>query len=476
MKLKQLLKNFSVTVKGSKEVMITGICAHSERVVPGNLFIAKGKGSRYIAEAISSGAVAIVTDVYDPFLDNIVQVIHPDITALEAQLAACYYHDAHKELFLVGITGTNGKTTCSFLIRHLLENRQVPSGLIGTIEWIVGRHAFPATHTTPDVTTNHKLFYEMVHNGCKAAVMEVSSHALEQVRVRGIDFDVAVFTNLTLDHLDYHETMESYAAAKAKLFSSLGATAVAVVNADDPWAKIMTQQSSAQVMTYGIREVADITAHQIVLSAKGAQFCVNYKGLSIPFFWGLIGRFNIYNCLAAIGVGLAQGISLELILNALRSFKQVPGRLERVPSKSGLNIFVDYAHTDDALYQVLQALCEFKKGKLIVVFGCGGDRDQRKRPKMGRVAEQFADVVVVTSDNPRSEHPEAIIEDILRGVQEPSKMIIEPDRAKAIYQAVQMATPEDIVLIAGKGHETYQVCANTRIDFDDRKVAAQAQI
>ncbi len=456
---------------------ITGICANSKTVAPGNLFIAKkgltNDGARFIPDAIAAGAVAILTDIYDPFLTDIVQIVHADVVGLEAKLAAVYYHDPVDKLFLVGITGTNGKTTTSYLIRHLFEKSKVRCGLIGTVEWIVGENHLPSLYTTPDLLTNYKLFHEMVQNECKAAVMEVASHALDQERVKDVEFDVAVFTNLTQDHLDYHKTMEIYADAKAKLFRSLGKDKVAVVNADSSWMPLLMQGCQAQCMTYGVDAQADLMATEIVLSSDGIKFCANYKDKKVAFRTALIGRFNLYNCLAALGAGLAYGLTLEEMVPLLASFKSVRGRLERVENNRKMNIFVDYAHTDDALKNVLTTLSEFKKGRLITVFGCGGNRDAGKRPKMGSVVDLFSDLSIVTSDNPRNEDPNEIIKEVLGGFRDPARPIVLADRREAIRKALQLANPDDIVLIAGKGHETTQIFAHQTVHFDDRAVAKE---
>lgn len=479
MKLRKLLKDIpDAMVKGSKEIEITGICGNSKLLVPGNLFVAKKgltqHGSRFIPEAVAAGAAAVLTDIYDPFLDKVVQIIHPDVAVIEAMIAARFYHYACDALFLVGITGTNGKTTSSYLIKHILDALIGPCGLIGTIEWNVGGHILTPTHTTPDLVTNHKLFYEMVSHGCKAAVMEVSSQALDQGRVRGIQYDAAIFTNLTQDHLDYHKTMEKYAEAKALLFSILSAGKIAIVNADSAYWPAIVKSCAAPILTYGIDNAADVQAKDLVLSAKGMQFKVIYQGQSHLFHSHLIGRFNVYNCLAAIALALSRSYTLEKIAPLIRSFKRVPGRLERVTNARGISIFVDYAHTDDALKNVLETLRELKKGKIITVFGCGGDRDRGKRPKMASVAERLSDAVVITSDNPRSEDPETIVKEVLSGMQDPRRAFIESDRKEAIRKAVRMAEGEDIVLIAGKGHERYQIFAHQTFDFDDCKIAAES--
>ncbi len=482
-KLKRLLSRLPIaTVRGPKDVEITGLTANSKCVAPGNLFIAKKgltvDGAKFIPEAIAAGATAVLTDLYNPFYPQVTQIIHPDVAAIEATLAAEFYDHPDASLFLVGITGTNGKTTVSYLVRHLLEAQAEACGLIGTIEWIVGQHVFPSGKTTPDVIQNTKLFREMVDSGCKACAMEVSSHALDQGRVQAIEFDVALFTNLTQDHLDYHTTMQTYAAAKAKLFTSLTEgkkkfPKSAVVNSDSPYCTQMTAQCSSPVIRYGIDSDCDLKATSIALTPQGTTFTLEYRGQREQIVSPLIGRFNVYNLLAAAGVGLAHGLTLQHIAAAFATFAKVPGRLEPVPNARSLPIFVDYAHTDDALLNVLKTLKEFKKGRLITVFGCGGNRDPLKRPKMGAVAEEHSDLAIITSDNPRSEDPLEIIRAILGGLKKPEEALVIPDREMAIRRAIELAQPDDVILIAGKGHETYQIFADRTIDFDDRLIASK---
>lgn len=486
MKLKKLLKDINVNdVKGSKEIVITGLCANSKVVAPGNLFVAKkgrvDDGSQYIQEAVLSGATAVLTDIYDPSLRHITQIIHPDVASIESLLAANYYQFPSKELFMVGITGTNGKTTTSYLIKYLLDQLNASCGLIGTIEYIVGKHHYQATRTTPDVISNHKMLREMVLQECKAAVMEVTSHALDQGRTAQIEYDVAVFTNLTLDHLDYHQTMESYAEAKEKLFANLNPKkqkannafpTTAVVNIDSLWHKNMLKNCKAKVITYGLSEGADLKAFDIRLTPTGTLFKLTYQNKSYECHCPLVGRFNVYNCLAAIAVGLVRKEPIEKLIEIVSNFPGIPGRLESVKNDKNLNIFVDFAHTDDALVNVLESLQEFKKGRIITVFGCGGDRDQSKRPRMAKAAESFSDFSIVTSDNPRSEDPKVICEQICKGFSK-ANWTVELDRKEAIKKAIGMAALEDIVLIAGKGHETYQIFAHKTVEFDDRKIAAQ---
>lgn len=487
MKLKKLLKEISgYEVKGSKEILITGITANSKMIAPGNLFIAKkGKtfdGSQYIPEAIQGGASAVLTDLFNPALRQIVQIIHPDIPAIEGSLAAAFYQNPSEEMLMVGITGTNGKTTTSFIVRNLLEHFLGPSGLIGTIEYIVGEQRFRATHTTPDVIMNHKMLRGMVEHGCRSAVMEVTSHALVQGRVACIDFDIAIFSNISLDHLDYHQSMENYADAKKRLFQHLGKQKSrkkgpkwAIVNQDSPWSSRLLEGCSANVLTYGIENQADLQATRISLDQDGTRARVEYKGQSIDCFWPLVGRFNVYNCLAAMGAALSQNISLESIVRQMSQISFVRGRLQPVPNCLGLNIYVDFAHSDDALINVLGTLKEIQKGKgrLIVVFGCGGERDRSKRPKMAEACQNHADFSIVTSDNPRSEDPVQICGEIIKGFSKKESYHIELDRKAAIRKAIEMAGPEDHILIAGKGHETTQIFAHKTVEFDDCKVAAE---
>ncbi|MEI8364923.1 MAG: UDP-N-acetylmuramoyl-L-alanyl-D-glutamate--2,6-diaminopimelate ligase [Parachlamydiaceae bacterium] len=488
MKLKQLIKDIPFKqIKGAKDLVITGICSNSKLVSPGNLFIARrgraDDGMTYIPEAVAAGAIAVFTDIFDPLIDkSVTQIIHPDVAALEGVIAANYYQFASNEMFMVGITGTNGKTTTSFLVKHLLDNLVGLCGLIGTIKYVIGEHHYDAVRTTPDAVSNQKMLREMVLQHCQSAVMEVTSHALDQHRVDCINFDTAVFTNLTLDHLDYHMTMEHYSQSKNRLFRSLDPSKkkkihpypkVAVVNIDNAWYKKMIEGCRAEIITYGMSPEADLKAENVLLTPAGASFVINFRGHQVPFTWALSGRFNVYNCLAAVAVGLSRRLPLEAIAKVLETAPAIPGRLQAIPNPLGLKIYIDFAHSDDALLNVLECLQEFKTGRLITVFGCGGNRDTGKRPKMARVCEKHSDISIVTSDNPRNESPMEIIRQIITGFSNDKCYIIELDRRKAIEKAIDLATPEDIILIAGKGHEPYQIFAHQTIEFDDKKVALQ---
>jgi len=455
-KLKTLIKDLDLLVKGGKEVDITGISSDSRTVSPGNLFIAKKgdtyDGSQFIAQAASSGAAAIVTDIYDPFL-KLSQIIHPNPALIEATLAARYYGNPSEDLFVVGVTGTKGKTTTTYLIKHLLDGLETPSGLIGTVETVIGENRFFSSLTTHDVISNQKWLKEMIQKGCKGAVLEVSSHGLAQGRVEEIGFDLGVFTNLYPDHLDYHQTMEEYAAAKAKLFQKADSS---ILNADSSWSASM-----GKGLTFGI-EKGEIRAEDIGFTSSGTDFTVS----GVKFRSPLIGRFNVYNALAAIAVALQTGASLAQISDVLAYFGSVPARLERMG-----NVFIDFAHTGEALENVLQTLKEITKGKVIVVFGCGGNRDPQRRIHMARAADRLADVSIITNDNPRKEDPEEIARQIVAEFKQAP--LVELDRKKAIEKAIEMAESEDLVLIAGKGHERVQIFAHQTIPFDDSAIVKE---
>jgi len=486
-KLKALLKDLPEAVlRGNKENTITGLCAHSKLAAPGNLFIAKKglqvDGNRFVQEAVNAGAVAVLSDLYDPFLPpHVTQIVHPDVATAEALLAAAYYENPDQQLFLAGVTGTNGKTTTTFMLRHLLSENKHPCGLIGTVEWDLGQKIQPALQTTPDCITNCRLLREMIQGGCRGAVMEVSSHGIDQGRVRKLEFDAVVFTNLTQDHLDYHLTMENYGAVKARLFSSLGEHSkakawekTAVVNIDSPWWTRMMADCHATQLTYSILRSADLQACNVHLDSSGTSFDVVYQGQKVPMQSCLIGRFNIYNLLAATGVALVYGMTLTSIAEKIRSFPGVPGRLEQIANARGLSVFVDYSHKEDALRNVLETLREITSKNIITVFGCGGDRDPGKRPKMGAVATQLSDFTIITSDNPRHEDPDAIIAEILQGCPDSTRFTVEPNRRSAIFYALDQARPGDTVLIAGKGHERQQIFGSRVVEFDDCAIAREA--
>lgn len=469
MKLKAVLKGIKAIVKGSKEVEINGICADSRTVAPGNLFLAKKgtqvNGADFIPQALGAGAVAIVTDLYDPFV-KATQIIHDHPERLEAEFAANFYGHPAKELFLVGVTGSKGKTTTSYMVHHLLSELKGPAGLMSTVETVIDGEKRPSLLTTHSAILNQKTLREMCDKKCKSAVLEVSSHGLDQGRVTGISFNIGIFTNLYPDHLDYHKTVKAYVEAKSKLFDQVSERAI--VNGDSPY--LMAKQN---VWTFGIEKEADIQAKELKFSASGCHFLVEFKEQSQWFEIGLMGKFNVYNALATIGVGLHFGASLEEIAKILKTFKSAPGRLERVENSKGLSIFVDYSHSGPALENVLLTLREIAKKRIITVFGCGGNRDPLRRSQMAEAADRLSDISIITSDNPRKENPAAICEEIRQHFKNNKPIVIE-NREEAICHAISLAKPEDIVLIAGKGHEKMQIFADRTIAFDDMAVAEAA--
>jgi UDP-N-acetylmuramoyl-L-alanyl-D-glutamate--2,6-diaminopimelate ligase len=396
-----------------------------------------------------------------------------------ADLSAEFFQHSDRHLKMAGVTGTNGKTTTAFLIRHICESALLRCGLLGTVRYQIGDRILPAARTTPESLDVHDLLWQMRSAGCKAAAMEVSSHALVQARVRGVEFDAAVFTNLTQDHLDYHKTMEAYAEAKALLFANLAAQkkkrGQAVINIDDRYGALFAVRfaSDLPVLTYGLGVKADFRASNVRIDFNGTSYQLDAEGRSYLVRLPLIGQFNVYNSLAAIAAAKVMGIDVRTSVMSLATAPAVPGRLEAVPAQRQFKVFVDYAHTDDALKNVMKTCRELNPARLIVVFGCGGNRDKTKRPRMGAAVDQMADYAIVTSDNPRGEDPEAIIADIKPGLPRVAYEAIV-DRKEAIFKAIAMAQPRDIILIAGKGHETYQEFADRTVPFDDVAVAGSA--
>jgi UDP-N-acetylmuramoyl-L-alanyl-D-glutamate--2,6-diaminopimelate ligase len=482
MKFLDLIQGVEVVTHGGN-AEITGLEYDSRRVKPGDLFVAmRGEasdGNRFIEKAIAGGAVAVVTDSdHQPAGVAWARVQHGR-RALAALSANFYKHPASK-LGLTGITGTNGKSTTAFLVESILRAAGRTGALVGTIEYHIGDKVLPAPHTTPESLDLQRIFCEALLSGGSEVVMEVSSHALAQQRTYAIPFDVAVFTNLTRDHLDYHKSMEEYFSAKKILFIGDGAAPprVAVLNADDSYGVELAGfcRGQSQVLTYGLSK-GDFHASRVEITPRGTRFELNTPSGTVPISSPLIGRVNVYNILAASAAAFARGCSLQTIAEGVAALRRVPGRFERVDCAQPFTVVVDYAHTDDALRNLTSLAREFVKqssGRVITVFGCGGDRDRSKRPLMGEAAGTGSDFVVLTSDNPRSEDPLSIINDAVVGLQRSgTKFKTEPDRRAAIRLAVSEARAGDIVLIAGKGHEQVQILRTGTIPFDDRTVAAE---
>jgi len=462
----------------------------SRAVRAGSLFVAmRGEttdGNKYVRAALDAGAAGLVTDSRESFAFADARGVPAALIAngrrALAEVSANFFGHPEKRLALCGITGTNGKTTTAFLVEGLLRSVQRSCVLIGTIETHVGDAVRPSPHTTPESRDVLQIFADGVAAGATEAVMEMSSHALQQERVWAVPVDVAVFTNLTQDHLDFHGTMDAYAAAKARLFEGVGAKAprVAVVNADDAYAAVMLKAAAGceTVWRYGLdRGDVEFAANDVVLRAGATQFVMTTPFGAVEVESQLTGRVNVYNLLAACAAAMARGLTLDEVVRGTAELKPVPGRFETVTNALGFSVVVDYAHTDDALRNLIVLARELAgEARVITVFGCGGDRDKTKRPKMGRAAGEGSDVVIVTSDNPRSEDPAVIGDEALAGVRETGNVHVSVvlDRAAAIAQAVNEARAGDIVLIAGKGHEKTQTSHGVAVPFDDVAVAAAA--
>ncbi|HZE58462.1 MAG TPA: UDP-N-acetylmuramoyl-L-alanyl-D-glutamate--2,6-diaminopimelate ligase [Chthoniobacterales bacterium] len=484
MQLKTLVAALSPRqIIGPLDRVVESIAYDSRRVQRSGLFVAlrgeKSDGHQFIDQAIEKGATVIVTEreVQTPRATCL--VVENTRSAL-ADLGATFFQQPARRLKLAAVTGTNGKTTTTFLIKHICERAGLRCGLLGTVRYEIADRVLPAVRTTPESLDVYDLLAQMVNAGCKAAALEVSSHALAQERVRGIEWDVAVFTNLTQDHLDFHGTMENYFEAKAQLFTGLPEQKskmkpTAVINLDDPsGAKLVDRLAKKiPIITYGVGARADFRASNYHAEFAGTSYQLDARGKSYLVRVPLIGRFNVANSMAALAAASSMGISLRDAILSLGRSPQVPGRLEAVPAKRQFQVFVDYAHTPDALLNVLKTARELSPRKLIVVFGCGGDRDKQKRPLMARVADENADFSIITSDNPRKEDPDAIIADAEKGFRSDRYEKIT-DRAQAIARAVELAQPRDIIIIAGKGHEAYQEFADHTIPFDDIQIARRA--
>jgi len=481
---------------------VTAVVQDSRRAAPGSLFVAvrgfHSDGHQFISQAVRQGAVAVVAEekaVVEAFPDTPVIRV-PDSRRALARLAAKFYDYPSRRVKLVGITGTKGKTTTSYLAKSIIEAAGHRTGLIGTIDYRIGDRIYPAPNTTPESLDLQALFAEMAARGARYCVLEVSSHALALGRTEESVFEAAAFTNLAHEHLDFHRTMNEYLAAKALLFSGLSPDKAAVVNADDPSAAEIIKRTRARVITYGITHHADVRpAGAISHSISGLSFSLSTPAGEIGIESSLVGRHNIYNILAAVGLGIALGFSGETVAAGIRQMKAVPGRMEKVDAGQPFGVVVDYAHTEGSLNSLLEAVREMAGGRVITVFGCGGDRDRTKRPKMGAAAIAGSDIVIVTSDNPRTEEPLAIISEVESGMTTGVRMetpdllsrgpgartssdktpyAVVPDRSEAIETAVRLAMPGDVVVLAGKGHEDYQIIGGRKFPFDDREEARKA--
>lgn len=473
MELKELLEDIPVTaMTADPGTEIRDIRYDSRAVGPGDLFVAvegySSDGHRFIPQAMERGAAAVLCQRVPE--GDVPYVLTPDSRRALALVSARYFEEPAKRLCMIGVTGTNGKTTSTTLIKHILEQtRGAKVGLIGTIANFIGDREIPASRTTPESYDLQALLRQMADEGCAYAVMEVSSHALELDRVAGIRFAAGLFTNLTQDHLDFHGTMENYAAAKAKLFSISDRGAI---DRGDAWAGFMEEMARCPILTYGAPG-AGLTAEDTVMTASGVSFTAVYGDERVPVRLGIPGAFSVENALTALAAAALVGVPLSDAAAALATASGVKGRVEVVPTPGDYTIVIDYAHTPDALEKVLKTMKAVAPGRVVAVFGCGGDRDATKRPVMGRIAAETADFSVVTSDNPRTEQPEAIIADILAGMPEDAPKAVICDRAEAIAWTMDHHEPGDVIVLAGKGHETYQEVCGVKRHMDEREIVAE---
>ena len=472
MRLRELLEGMEVISQTiSPDTEITHVCVDSRATQKGSLFVAvpgnRCDGGHYARQAVDRGAVCVVCQSELP--PDFPWVKVRDARLALSQLACRWYGHPSRQLTMLGVTGTNGKTTVTYLLRHILQRTGMKTGLIGTVQNIVGEQTLPAQRTTPDALQIQQLLSAMTKNGCSHAVMEVSSHALDQHRAEGIDFAVGIFTNLTEDHLDCHGTMGCYCDAKAKLFQM---SRMGVCNADDPWTERLLAGASCPSVYYGIHNPAEVWAEDIFLHSRSVDFTVCTARTRTPVHLGVPGRFSVYNALGAIAACGELGIPPEECAAALATFPGVAGRMEVVPTPGKpYTLLIDYAHTPDALENVLKTVRGFAQNRVIAVFGCGGDREREKRPLMGHIAGKLADLTIITSDNPRTEEPMAIIRDILPGIAgAEDKYIVEPDRRGAIALAMGRAAAGDVIVLCGKGHETYQEIGDKTIPMDEREI------
>ncbi|MCM8801225.1 MAG: UDP-N-acetylmuramoyl-L-alanyl-D-glutamate--2,6-diaminopimelate ligase [Candidatus Omnitrophica bacterium] len=476
MRFKDLIKKLSLNNNHIQDFFVKGISCNSKDVSDKFIFVAiKGNscnGHHFVGEAIAKGAKAVFVQSSSenyPLKERINLIKVKDTRKVLADLTRYFYKDPSAKIKVVGITGTNGKTTTSYIIEAILKEAGFNPGVLGTISYRYKNKVIPSKNTTPGPIELQSLLKEMVDKGVDYVIIEVSSHALDQERTRGIGFSYGIFTNLTQDHLDYHKNITSYFKAKSKLFKELSSRSLAIINNDDVYGRRLKMITPARLFSYGIDNQSDILAKDIKYDLSHTEFNLITKDFKVRLKSGLIGRHNVYNILAGISFALNERIDFEIVRKVIEEFCSVPGRLERINSEKGFSVFVDYAHTEDALRNVIETLRPLVEKRIIVVFGCGGQRDKTKRPRMGRVVTELADYAVITSDNPRSENPRAIIEDIKKGIRKRNYCVI-PDRFEAIKKALTLAKQGDIVVVAGKGHENYQILKDKVIPFNDSQV------
>ena len=476
MNLKELLKNIPyLKIEGSLERPVEAMYYDSRKATPRSLFFCiRGltvDGHDYALEAVKKGSHILVLERDVDVEGDITKVFVENSRIAMALMAKNFYGNPAANISLIGVTGTNGKTTTTYLIKSVLEKMGHKVGLIGTITNMIGNRKIPSQHTTPESLDLQKLFRDMVDQEVDSIVMEVSSHSLAMERVAGCEYDVGIFTNLSQDHLDFHKTMEEYREAKAKLFKQ---SKVSIINVDDDNGQWIKERTDGKIYTYGIRKDADIYARELEITEKGVAFELYTPEGHHPVRLGIPGIFSVYNALAAAGACYALNIPLHLIVQGLEKVKGVPGRFELLDTQTDYSVILDYAHTPDGLENILKTASEFAKGRIVTLFGCGGDRDPAKRPIMGEIAGKYSDFCIITSDNPRSEDPMSIINQIVPGVEKTKcPYVIIEDRKEAIRYALQTAQKDDVIILAGKGHETYQILKDKTIHFDEKEIVAE---
>ena len=470
MKLQELLDGIEIKNGYTLNPEIANVTDDSRKVRNSSAFVCikgnKNDGHDYARRAVERGAAVVICE-RDMGIKN--SIIVNDTREAYALMCANYYGNCHRKLKMIGVTGTNGKTTTAFIIKKILEENGYKVGVVGTVGVAIGNEKYPADYTTPDPSVLHRYLYMMKMAGCDVCIMEASSQALVQKRLYGINFDIGVYTNLSREHLDYHKSMESYAEAKAILMQS---SDICVINADDEYAPFMKKNARNKTVTYAIDTDADVMAEKVRLHHDGVEYKLTSKSGSYDIIYNVIGKFSVYNSLAALTVGMVMNVSMKRAVKAVADMKTVRGRIEKIKNDRKINILIDFAHTPDSLENVLKTVREVYDKRLITVFGCGGDRDKTKRPIMGKIACKYSDKVFVTSDNPRTENPDSIINDIVCGLDKNSYVRIT-DRTQAIREALIEAKPGDTVLIAGKGHEKYQIFGTEKIHYDEREIVKQ---
>jgi len=477
MKLREVLEGISDTVfEGPLDVDISGITHDSRKVQSGNAFVAvqgeKMDGFAFIEKALQNGAEAVLSKRKKPDLFPKTWIQVSDDREALGLCSANFFGHPSRELKIVGITGTKGKTTVTYILEEILKKANFIPGIIGTISYRGPNIDISAKHTTPEASDLQKMLRQMVDGGATHCIMEVSSHALELKRVTGIEFDVAVFTNLSGEHMDYHQNMDSYFEAKKKLFHAGRNHRTAVINADDDWGKKLISDISMEFISVGLHSPAMVRAEKFEFDTNGTKLTAKFPSGKMAIASRLLGKPNVYNTLSALAVSLALNIRTHAIQEGTAALQGVPGRFERIQNSLGIHIYVDYAHTDDALKNLLETARDLVRERIILVFGAGGDRDKTKRPRMGAIAGELADLTILTSDNPRTESPSAIISDVEEGLRTtgPKKYLILPDRKEAIKKALSLARKNDMILVAGKGHENYQILGDKIIPFSDKDV------